>query len=135
MRKLLHLVFAVWKSDKPFDPKHYPWEGLEDESGAQPTPAGEKPSERPRWQKEQAAGHKSAEPAQEVVTAACAPTVAPRGPLSEGTFIDFGHLKQQLSLSGCWIIWACRRGCAAAGRNAVVPARSTGPMVGAAPSA
>ncbi len=25
MRKLLHLVFAVWKSAKPFDPQHYPW--------------------------------------------------------------------------------------------------------------
>ncbi len=27
MRKLLHLVFAVWKTDKPFDPCHHPWEG------------------------------------------------------------------------------------------------------------
>ena len=26
MRKLLHLVFAIWKSGKPFDPNHYPWE-------------------------------------------------------------------------------------------------------------
>ena len=26
MRKMLHLVFAVWKSDKPFDPRHYAWE-------------------------------------------------------------------------------------------------------------
>src|SRR5205085_1260369 len=26
MRKLLHLVFAVWKTDRPFDAKHYPWE-------------------------------------------------------------------------------------------------------------
>ena len=25
MRKLLHLVFAVWKTNQPFDPKHYPW--------------------------------------------------------------------------------------------------------------
>jgi hypothetical protein len=25
MRKMLHLVFAVWKTGKPFDPKHYPW--------------------------------------------------------------------------------------------------------------
>jgi hypothetical protein len=25
MRKLLHLVFAVWASDKPFDKDHYPW--------------------------------------------------------------------------------------------------------------
>ena len=26
MRKLLHLVFAVWASDKPFEKDHYPWE-------------------------------------------------------------------------------------------------------------
>ena len=26
MRKLLHLVFAVWKTGKPFDRDHYPWE-------------------------------------------------------------------------------------------------------------
>lgn len=26
MRKLLHLVFAVWATNKPFDPNHYPWE-------------------------------------------------------------------------------------------------------------
>jgi transposase len=25
MRKLLHLVFAIWKSGKPFDANHYPW--------------------------------------------------------------------------------------------------------------
>ena len=26
MRKLLHLAFAVWSSNKPFNPEHYPWE-------------------------------------------------------------------------------------------------------------
>ena len=26
MRKLLHLVFAVWKTDRPFDGAHFPWE-------------------------------------------------------------------------------------------------------------
>ena len=25
MRKLLHLVFAVWKTDRPFDEDHFPW--------------------------------------------------------------------------------------------------------------
>ncbi len=50
MRKLLHLVFAVWKSGKPFDPKHYPW----DQSP----------------QNKEAAGHKQeASPDQQVVTA------------------------------------------------------------------
>jgi transposase len=26
MRKLLHLVYAVWKTDQSFDRDHYPWE-------------------------------------------------------------------------------------------------------------
>ncbi len=26
MRKLLHLVFAICKSGRPFDPDHYPWQ-------------------------------------------------------------------------------------------------------------
>ncbi len=26
MRKLLHLVFAIWKTKKPFDKTHYPWD-------------------------------------------------------------------------------------------------------------
>src|SRR5829696_7131585 len=29
-RKLLHLAFAVWKTGRPFDPAHYPWEGPTD---------------------------------------------------------------------------------------------------------
>jgi len=35
MRKLLHLVFAVWQTGKPFDRDHYPWEP------AVPSPAAE----------------------------------------------------------------------------------------------
>ncbi|MCH8840100.1 MAG: transposase [Planctomycetes bacterium] len=34
MRKLLHLAFAVWKSDRPFDPDHYPWEQATDKNEA-----------------------------------------------------------------------------------------------------
>src|SRR5205823_13031041 len=26
MRKLLHLVFAIWKSGRPFNAEHYPWQ-------------------------------------------------------------------------------------------------------------
>jgi len=50
MRKLLHLAFAVWKSGKPFDPQHYPWDQSRE--------------------KKEAAGHKQeASPDQQVVTA------------------------------------------------------------------
>src|SRR5262249_27165492 len=61
MRKLLHLAFAVWKTGKPFDPQHYPWE-----SGKAASPQAN----------EKAAGHnQGSSPGSSVVTAA-ASTVA-----------------------------------------------------------
>src|ERR1700719_4259454 len=69
MRKLLHLVFAVWKTGRPFDPEHYPWD--EPVAGSDETTAAR------AAESEQAAGHKpEAVPAEEVVTAACADKVA-----------------------------------------------------------
>src|SRR5262249_49539019 len=41
MRKLLHLAFAVWKTDRPFDPEHYPWEGVADDGPDEQGQAGE----------------------------------------------------------------------------------------------
>jgi transposase len=95
MRKLLHLVFAVWKTDRPFDPGHYPWKGpagSADETTATAAEGGAKTAE-------QAAGHKPGSvPAEEVVTAACADKVASAPPVGEGTSLDFGHIKQQVSM-------------------------------------
>ena len=65
MRKLLHLVFAVWKTDRPFDAGHYAWE-----------PAGEKAATAAAGKPvagtadENAVGHKRDEPAGKVVTTA-----------------------------------------------------------------
>ncbi len=95
MRKLLHLVFAVWKTDKPFDPGHYPWEGPPGD--ADETVAGT--SQGSDKESNQAAGHKpESVPAEEVVTAACADKVAQAAPVGEGTYIDFGHIRAQLPL-------------------------------------
>jgi transposase len=94
MRKRLHLAFAVWKRGKPFDPKHYPWEGP---AGGDETARGV--AEGSDQGTDQAAGHKPGSvPAEEVVTAACADKVAEAAGVGEGTFIDFGHIKAQLSL-------------------------------------
>src|SRR5207302_7367219 len=88
---LLHLVFAVWKTGKPFDPGHYPWEGPVT-GGAAATAASQ--------DSDQTAGHKpDAMPAGEVVTAACADKVAQAAPVGEGTYIDFAHLKGQLPIA------------------------------------
>ena len=45
MRKLLHLVFAVWKTDRPFDEDHFPWEGPGDTPSSTTTPA--RPTRQP----------------------------------------------------------------------------------------
>jgi transposase len=107
MRKLLHLVYAVWKTNRPFDEKHFAWETpsaattTATAAGApvacnDPTPAGvatgsPAPSNNDTPQptapssatapssNETAVGHKRDLPAEEVVTTATA-TVAPTPP-------------------------------------------------------
>jgi transposase len=92
MRKLVHLVFAVWKTDRPFDPNHFPW-------GA--PAAGAAPSEN-----EEAVGHKQDSPAKEVVTTAPS-TLAPRADPVKSTTptrwstrprIDFAFVRQQVTM-------------------------------------
>jgi transposase len=97
-RKLLHLAFAVWKTDRAFDPD-YP---------ARARPAGAASDSQVSMKeraaagaaKGQAAGHTpEAEPAREVVTAACASTVAARPDVGEGAYLDFAHLRRQLPVT------------------------------------
>jgi transposase len=94
MRKLLHLVFAVWKTNKPFDPQHYPWEGGQASEGD-----------------EKAAGHKvHVDPSRSVVTAAN-PNIPPQeaenqaasqpraaGTAAEAGGIDFAALRARVSM-------------------------------------
>ena len=78
MRKLLHLVFAIWKSGRPFDPDHYPWPSpAHVEISDSNLSAKGQSSDNDMSAKGQAAGHKpEAVPAKPVVTAACADSVA-----------------------------------------------------------
>lgn len=69
MRKLLHLVFAVWKTRRPFDDKHFPWETSDSEVS---TPAVAEPAAPQADSNEEAAGHKRDMPAPKVVTTASA---------------------------------------------------------------
>ncbi len=100
MRKLLHLVFAICKSGRPFDPSHYPWSApahVESSDNAMST--SQQPTDKDMSVKGQAAGHTpDLVPAQPVVTAACADSVAETATVGESTFVDFAHLKQQLPL-------------------------------------
>jgi transposase len=98
MRKLLHLVFALWKTKKPFDKNYYSWE----------TPAHVEGSDEPDashvagGQKEQAACLAPVVPARKEVAAAAPITstsILPEPkPLRVGTALDFSHIKKQLSI-------------------------------------
>jgi Transposase IS116/IS110/IS902 family/CHC2 zinc finger len=103
MRKLLHLVFAVGKSGRPFDPKHSPWEGPDLAGGDGTTavePGDGQSDDSPRSAEGQAAGHKPGPgPAGKGVTAACPGTVPPAEAVGAGTAIDFAHLKGQLRMA------------------------------------
>jgi transposase len=100
MRKLLHLVFAIWKTGKPFDALHYPWQHPAHVDRAGDQPATEQPADTAATPSNQAAGHKpETEPAPKVVTTAWKDTLADSDPIGDHTAIDFAHLKRQLSMT------------------------------------
>ncbi len=94
MRKLLHLVYAVWKTNRPFDAQHFAWEP----AAAAAVVAEAAPTAQPT-----AVGHKRDVPAAEVVTTATA-TVAPWAPPVKPAprparpKIDYAFLRQQVSM-------------------------------------
>jgi transposase len=124
MRKLLHLVHAIWRTGKPFDPTHYNWGGT---PAPEQGPAGQaaanaaelvvsEPAVAESPSSEEAAGHKQEqEPAKPVVTAATAtvtepaaagkssvepagPSKAAEGPGTSGS-IDYAALRSQVSMT------------------------------------
>jgi transposase len=106
MRKLLHLVFAVWKTNRPFDPQHFPWEGSSDIPMSSETAAAADATANPAGaSNDKAVGHKRDEPAQAVVTTA-APTVVPAPPpvnpvpptKPTRVKIDFAFVRQQVTM-------------------------------------
>jgi transposase len=104
MRKLLHLVFAVWKTNRPFDAKHFAWEHPPDTPTIGDPGSGSTPSAH-----DEAGGHKRDVPAEPVVTPApCSvepapPAVKPALPPPAAAAVarprvDFAFLRQQVSL-------------------------------------
>jgi len=104
MRKLLHLVFAVWKTNRPFDPKHFPWD---DPSQAKvPATTTDRPASPISSAHKEAVGHKQDLPARKVVTTASS-TVAPaNNPVKPATKsgsaarprVDFAFVRQQVTM-------------------------------------
>jgi hypothetical protein len=108
MRKLLHLVFAVWKTNRPFDPKHFAWEQPRDNSLSGTAPGTPEPSSdntlsandahASSTTNETAVGHKRDLPAEKVVTTATA-TVAPPAPAVKGPKVDFAFLREHVTMA------------------------------------
>jgi transposase len=106
MAKLLHLAFAVWKTNRPFDPNHYPWLGpsAEPPAPAKPAPALGNASSSD----EKAVGHTREAPAEKVVTTAGGtvgpppePVKGPRagsGPGRRQPPVDFAWVRQQVNM-------------------------------------
>ena len=69
MRKLLHLVYAVWKTNRPFDENHFPWEGPSDAQSPTAAPPAVDDGATAAANKK-AVGHKRDLPAEKVVTTA-----------------------------------------------------------------
>jgi transposase len=95
MRKLLHLAFAIWKTGKPFDPQHYPWQAPAHVAG-QASPGADREGHARGLSMAQAAGLEPDVPARSEVTAACSVSL-PHG--DHIGWLDFAHLKAQLPLA------------------------------------
>ncbi len=106
MRKLLHLVFAVWKTNRPFDEHHFPWESSDSQASTPPA----EPAAEPSCANNKAAGHKREVPAEKVVTTATSsvesampavnPPAAPAAPSTPTARpqVDFAFLRQQITM-------------------------------------
>jgi transposase len=100
MRKLLHLVFAVWKTNRPFDEKHYPWMNPGDTAPLKNPTTSSAGATGPANDK--AGGHKRNKSAKKVVTPATS-TVEPEPsavklPGAARPRVDFAFLRQQITL-------------------------------------
>jgi CHC2 zinc finger len=91
MRKLLHLVFAIWKTQRPFDAKHYPWD--------QPAHVAQAVTDIAEASTARPTGPTPVEPTRTKVTAPDTDPVVDSCIAGEGLAIDFNHVKGQLSIA------------------------------------
>jgi hypothetical protein len=123
MNKLIRLAFAVWKTNRPFDANHFPWETPDDSrkspTTAHATPTAPPPANDPAAPaaaavNDKAAGHTREDPARKVVTTAAAsvePNSPPVNPISASSpararpvpsstrpRVDFAFLRQQITM-------------------------------------
>ncbi len=94
MRKLLHLVYALWKTNRPFDEHHFPWEPATDTQVSIPAP-GPTTAAAPPAPDAAAVGHTQEMPAQQVLTMATASAAAELAPVAAPSASDATAVGQQ----------------------------------------
>ena len=109
MRKLLHLVFAVWKTDRPFNGEHFPWANPDTVKPATPKVATAAAADivPSKDRKATAAGHTRGLPARKVVTAATATVdqasspVKPAAPpiVAKRSAVNFAFVREQVRIA------------------------------------
>lgn len=113
MRKLLHLVFAVWNTGRPFDPQHYPWQNATATTTADQKTAGHNQGISPERKVVAAADSTiPPDPAPNKGNTGL-PTAAAPTPAAEG--IDFAALRAQVSMEQVLTHLGCFNGLKGAG--------------------
>ena len=97
MRKLIHLVFAIWKTGRAFDPAHYQWENAGDQHS---TESMQQPD-----QVQMAAGHNGGSPQEKPVVTAAASKLKPsakgvnREKRDTRPRLDYASIRQQVTMT------------------------------------
>jgi transposase len=97
MRKLIHLVFAIWKTGRPFNPAHYQWEN----AGEQSAPTSMHNTD----EMQTAAGHNGGMPLKQPVVTAAASSVKPccmvvnRDEREQRPRLDYAAIRQQITMT------------------------------------
>ena len=104
MRKLLHLVFAVWKTNRPFNGEHFPWANPEAAKPATPPKASAAAVVQSEDANETAVGHTRDLPAGKVVTTASltvepAPRPVKPPTAAQRPVVDFAFLREHVTMS------------------------------------
>jgi len=100
MRKMLHLVFALWKTNQPFDPRR--GQPPIDDAPTDETPSNQQPTAEETSQ-EKAASRKGQSPNRQAVTAATSsvegPPISVKQPSDSCVgWIDFAQLRARVSM-------------------------------------
>ncbi len=104
MRKLLHLVFAVWSSNKPFDPEHFPWEAKSaDEGNTDASSVMQSSSQAGEASTKNAAGRNPAQEPDRLAVTAASKIVNDAPPTVNATLqgkpqFDFALVRSQISI-------------------------------------